>query len=250
MLKTISTISILGQWVMKYFIFIVTIMPAFAQDSDEGRQIVNTQGDSLQIIQEGFSGGAGDDIDYDALAEELYGEEKKQIQAPKINNLPEQPLESSVVRGLMKNSSLHGAHLSVNGSSPFAVAEPLRSWYSYIDASISVKLPYEVVVESLPVYILFEVSSFSFENSYPVGGSFAGISYVMQASTLGEHAGAAIGFGLWDGNLGSMLELNYRFYPLRNTFFRMGTRGIMITDIDPLGPTWWLELRLSMGLEL
>jgi hypothetical protein len=47
-----------------------------------------------------------------------------------------------------------------------------------------------------------------------------------------------------------MLELGYRFRPTKNTFLRVGTRGVLITDIEFIGSAWWAELRLSMGFEL
>jgi hypothetical protein len=60
----------------------------------------------------------------------------------------------------------------------------------------------------------------------------------------------ALGFGFWDSEIGSMLELGYRFRPTKNTFLRVGTRGVLITDIELIGSAWWAELRLSMGFEL
>jgi len=105
-------------------------------------------------------------------------------------------------------------------------------------------------VESIPLYFLFEVSTFSFENTYPQGGDFAGLAYILQASAIGDQSSAALGFGFWDSEMGSMLELGYRFRPTKNTFLRVGTRGVLITDIEFIGSAWWAELRLSVGFEL
>ena len=150
----------------------------------------------------------------------------------------------------MKNSYFNGTHIAINGSSPFSVSGPLESWYSYIDAGVTLKLPYELYVENIPLFTLFEISTFSFENSYPEGGAFSGLSYILQVASIGDRAGAVLGFGFWDTEMGSMMEVNYRFRPTKNTFLRLGTRGVLITNIDPLGAVWWIELRLSMGLEL
>ncbi len=227
---------------------------AYTQETEDAQQ---AESDSVTTVEEGFSGDGNSDIDYEALVKELYGEEEKKPQKTESSQAEKSANEKVKTRrevgpapGLFKNSRLNGSHLAFNASSPFVVASQMQSWYSYIDMGMIYKFPYEIYVESLPLFILLEISTFSFENSYPEGGVFSGISYIMQASIIGENSGAAIGFGSWDGVMGSMLELNYRLRPTTNSFFRVGTRGVLITDVELLGATWWAELRLSMGLEL
>jgi hypothetical protein len=213
------------------------------------------EADSSGLPEEGFVGDGDSDIDYDALIKELYGkEEKPALAADSVETTtskrrkPRQAVQGPAP-GMFPRSALNGSHLAFNASSPFLVADPLMSWYSFIDAGVTIKLPFEVYVESIPLYLLFEVSTFSFENSYPEGGQFKGLAYIMQASTIGDNSGAAMGFGLWHGIMGSMLELNYRFRPTNNTFFRLGTRGVLVTEVYPLDAAWWIELRLSTGFE-
>jgi len=230
------------------------IQYAEAMESSLDLQNLSLEPDSTVNIDEEFTDSRDSDIDYDALARELYGtengKEPDQI-SREIAPATEKPARANgKAPGLFFNSGLNGSHLSLNISSPFAVSAQLSSWHSYVDAGITFMLPYEVYVESIPLYILIEISNFSFENSYPEGGDFSGLSYVAQASSIGENAGATLGFGFWNKSLGSMVELNYRLRPTRNTFFRLGTRGVLITNVEPLGNTWWLELRVSMGLEL
>ncbi len=228
-------------------LLIVFTLPVLGQTEVDGEPA-----DTSLTVEEGFSGSTSSDIDYEALVKELYGQEE-QVKTPEKVSAPQEKETRDVVvgpaPGMFKNSFLNGSHLAFNASSPFAVSEQLSSWYSYIDASVTIKLPFEVDVESIPLYILLEVSSFSFENTHPAGGDFTGIAYIMQASTIGDHSGATVGFGFWDKTLGSMLEMNYRFRPTKNTFFRLGTRGVLITNIEPMGNAWWLELRLSTGFE-
>ena len=232
---------------------IVYFVPnTIAQSNDDVDPIL--EADSVSTIDEGFSGTTDSDIDYEALVRELYGEKESQPIAEDVEAQPEARRKRQEylgpAPGMFKNSFLNGSHFAINAASPFLVADPLISWYSFVDGSVTFKLPYEVYVESIPLYILFEISSFNFTNSYPEGGSFSGISYVFQASSIGDHSGAALGFGVWDKAMGSMLELNYRFRPTTNTFLRIGTRGVLITEIEPLGAAWWAELRFSTGFEL
>jgi len=212
--------------------------------------------DSLSVEDQENTNTQESDLDYDALVKELYGDPESKSEEPKVieSEVIEEGRKRTPVKGLapgkFANSRLNGIHISVNAASPYAVANQLLSWYSYIDAGVSIKLPYEILVENIPLYPLFEVSTFNFENSYPSGGSFTGLAYIGQVSAIGDQAAAVLGFGFWDGNLGSMMEANYRFRPTTNTFFRLGTRGVLMTNVEPLGEVWWLEFRLSMGIEL
>lgn len=229
----------------------ITASPVIAQDAPEpGEDGVQ---DSSMVFGDGQNGSS--DADYDALIKELYGSEEDRdttavAEIADTKKEKKRTIVNGPPPGMFKNSRLNGSYLSLNMSSPYTTSSQLESWYSYIDAGIAVKLPYEVYVESIPLYFLFEVSTFSFENTYPQGGSFAGLSYILQASAIGDQSSAALGFGIWDSEIGSMLELGYRFRPTKNTFLRVGTRGVLITDIEFIGSAWWAELRLSMGFEL
>lgn len=248
-----NPISNLSRRILFGLLLISLLAPALHGQNSNSQSVpgLNTT-DSVATFGEGLDG--VDNADYEALMKELYGDETKEVKPEIDSALVLKKRERTPVNGpapgMFKNSGLNGAYFSINIASPYAVSEQLASWYSFIDAGAAIKLPYVVYVESIPLYFLFEVSSFSFENTYPAGGSFAGISYVMQASAIGDQASAALGFGFWDAEMGSMLELSYRFRPTNNTFLRFGTRGVLITDIDLLGPAWWAELRLSMGFEL
>lgn len=195
-------------------------------------------------------------IDYQALYRELYGDTKKDTSLA-VAIEPDEELRKrkrgekmGPAPGLFKNSFINTTHLAVTGASPYLVAGQLDSWYSYIDYGVTLKLPTEIDLEDFPLYMMFEVSTFSFENSYPEGGAFAGLAYIFQVAAIGDRAGAHMGLGFWDTELGGMMEVNYRFRPTKNTFLRFGTRGVLMSNVEPLGAVWWLESRISMGLEL
>ncbi len=234
-------------------VIMLFVFPARAQDAADQNEEATK--DTLVVFSTGENGTSNADYDYDALVKELYGSEEEVAVAPtkdtdKLEKNKKRTRVKGPAPGIFKNSRLNGASLSFNAASPYAVSGQLESWYSYIDAGMAIKLPYEVYVESIPLYFLFEVSTFSFENTYPQGGTFTGLSYILQASAIGDQSSAALGFGFWDSEMGSMLELGYRFRPTNNTFIRVGTRGVLITDIELIGSAWWAELRFSMGFEL
>ncbi len=230
---------------------LLLVIPALAQDSSSENE--SSSNDTSMVFGDGDNGSSN--ADYEALVKELYGSEEKpeavvaqpESPSPKLRRGPR---ERGPAPGIFKDSRINGSYLSFNMASPYAVSAPLESWYSYIDAGMAIKLPYEVYVESIPLFFLMEVSTFSFENTYPQGGSFTGMAYILQAAAIGDQSSAAVGFGFWDADMGSMLELGYRFRPTQNTFIRVGTRGVLITDLEYIGSAWWAELRLSIGFEL
>ena len=228
------------------------VIPVLAQDNTGQTPDQSTLSDSMETFGDGSN--SGNNADFEALIKELYGEEQE-LTIVRDSAAQKKPVKvrtpvTGPAPGLLKRSILHGSFLSFNASSPFATSEALFSWYSYIDAGVSLKLPYEIYVEAIPLFFIFEVATFNFENSYPEGGKFSGLCYIMQAVAIGDQASVALGFGYWDSELGSMLELNYRFRPSKNTFLRVGTRGVLITNIELIGSAWWAELRLSLGIEL
>ena len=234
-------------------VMVLSVAPITAQDGTGQNEDTDT--DTLTVFGDGLNGSSDADYDYDALVKELYGSEEKVAVVPEVDveeagKAKKRAQVKGPAQGMFKNSRLNGSYLSLNMASPYSVSGQLESWYSYIDAGVAVKLPYEIYVESIPLYFLFEVSTFSFENTYPQGGTFAGMSYILQASAIGDQSNVALGFGFWDSEIGSMLELGYRFRPTKNTFLRVGTRGVLITDIELIGSAWCAELRLSMGFEL
>jgi len=236
-------------------LFLLMFSTLATQLSAQDRENTQSQGDSLLVIEEGFRGATDPGVDYDAYVKELYGDSEALKPSPVTADAnSEAPTKkgrpSGPAPGLFKNGRLNGMHIAINGASPFAVAPQLESWYSYIDAGITLKFPYQLPVDNMEINTLFEISTFSFANSFPQGGSFAGMAYIFEASAIGETSSAVMGFGFWDANIGTMMEVNYRIRPTTNTFLRVGTRGVLISNVEPLGATWWLELRFSMGLEL
>lgn len=236
--------------------FVLIMMISSVMGQDQGSVGNGSAAPDSAIGQRSDQSQSNSDIDYQALYKELYGEAKKDTNVV----AKAQPEEEQKKRkrgekmgpapGLFRNSYINGTHIAVNAASPYLVAGPLNSWYSYIDYGMTIKLPTELDVEDFPLAMLFEVSTFSFENSYPEGGAFEGLAYIFQVSAISDRAGATMGMGFWDTELGGMMELNYRFRPTKNTFLRFGTRGVLLNNVDPLGAVWWLESRISMGLEL
>jgi len=195
------------------------------------------------------------DPEYQRLLEELYGEEETAtVEASSVTEKEEQIRKrrsrSRTERGLLQEGYLHGMNFVITGASPYAVASNMHSWYSYIDMGFTLRLPYRTEVEAIPLYFDAEIATFSFENTFPEGGLYEGMAYLMRASAEWTHWGTSAGLGFWEGALGGLLEANYTFWPTNVLFARLGTRGVLVTDVEPLGTAWWLDLRFSVGFEL
>ncbi|MCF6238613.1 MAG: hypothetical protein L3J79_07360, partial [Candidatus Marinimicrobia bacterium] len=158
-MKSISDIS-KARSILQFLL--ITVLFSHSLLAQENAASSDPEPDSLATIEVGFSGSTDTDIDYEALVKELYGEEAKKdpVAITKVEPIKGRSRGQQVgsAPGLMQNSFLNGAHFALNASSPFAVSDPLFSWYSFIDGSLTFKIPYELYVESLPLYILFEVS--------------------------------------------------------------------------------------------
>lgn len=210
-----------------------------------------------------FSGSAADpDIDYDALVRELYGSSEEEVAEDTTATVLEevkQPRKrkqrAKTSHNLLSSSSLfHGANLALNVASPYATTKTMQSWYSYIDYGVTLRLPYEAIVENFPLYFDVEVSTFSFENTFPEGGSFEGLSYSIRANAQFTRSGLHFGLGFWESALGGLLQYEYIFWPGNSLFLKLGSRAVLLTDVeppdaDPLGAVWWLDLRLSTGFQ-
>ena len=199
--------------------------------------------------------GVDPDLDYDALVKELYGESSAKDTTAVVENLESvntrrRARRTDLQRGMAPNSMLHGANLVVITSSPYAVAPSLKSWYSYVDMGVTVRLPYRTQVESIPLYFDLAVNTFSFENQFPEGGLFEGLAYSAQMKAEWTRLGILVGLGFWDGALGGKLGADYTFWPFNALFLRVGSQGVLITEVEQLGAIWWLDLGLSIGLEL
>ncbi len=227
-----------------------------------GQESGEAEPDSAGAPVEPFSGGAADsNIDYDALVKELYGsEEEPEATTPTTDVVEEKRRKKhkdrqEAERGMASaDGLLHGANLALNVVSPFATSGNLKSWYSEVDYGINLRLPYEVIVESMPLYFDIEISTFSFGNTFPEGGLFEGLAYNIRANAQFNRSGLHAGLGFWEEALGGLLQFEYIFWPGNSLFLKIGTRAVILTDVQPpdvdaLGAVWWMDLRMSTGLQ-
>jgi len=159
---------------------------------------------------------------------------------------PDHPLN---FRKNFQGTMFDGAGLTVSFYSPQYVAEKLDTWYSYMDFSLSIELPYHFETASTNISFLVDISSFNFTNSFPAGGSFNGVSLipVVRAEAFGLEAEA--GVGMYSPTFGIMAGLGYA-YQYQSLFFSAGYRWNWAYKIDPIGSGWWLEPRITTGIKL
>ena len=144
---------------------------------------------------------------------------------------------------------LEGTGFTLSLYSPQVVNEKLDTWYSFLDFSLSVELPWHYEMDPFTVAFLVDISSFNFENSFPVGGTFKGFTIMptVQAQVMGLEAEA--GLGVYYPTWGIMTGLGYsiRYHSL---YLSAGYRWNWAYKIEQVGSGWWLEPRITMGVKL
>jgi len=144
---------------------------------------------------------------------------------------------------------LEGTGLVVSGYSPQYVADKLTTWYSYLDYSLSFELPQHLEFEPARISFLVDISSFDFQNSFPAGGNFSGVSLMpsLRAEMYGLEVEA--GVGMYYPTFGIMAGAGYS-YQFHSIFMSAGYRWNWAYQIEPIGSGWWLEPRFTFGIKL
>ena len=152
-------------------------------------------------------------------------------------------------RKSVQGSFMEGTGLTFSFYSPQVVNEKLETWYSHLDYSMSIELPWHYQVDPLELSFLIDISSFNFENSFPSGGTFKGVSLMpyARAEVLGFELEAGTGF--FFPSFGVMAGIGYGVQ-IHSVYLSTGYRWNWAANIEPLGAAWWLEPKLTMGIRL
>ena len=152
-------------------------------------------------------------------------------------------------RKKFQGTMMEGAGVTLSFYSPQYVSDKMDTWYSFMDLSLTVELPWHIDNDPVSISFLIDASSFKFENSFPEGGSFKGISLMpmVRAEAFGLEVEA--GLGAYFPSFGVMTGLGYA-YQYHSLFFSTGYRWNWAYNIDPIGSGWWAEPRFTIGLKL
>lgn len=141
-----------------------------------------------------------------------------------------------------------GTGFTFSITSPYRVADPLETWYSTVDFSLNMDLPWHLAYDPVDVSFGLELSSFKFENSFPAGGTFTGVSVLPMVRAKAYGAEIEAGTGLFSSSFGMRFGLGYTFQ-FHSLFTSFGYRWNWAANIEPVGAGWWLEPRFTIGLK-
>jgi hypothetical protein len=152
-------------------------------------------------------------------------------------------------RKSVQGTFMEGTGVHVSFYSPQVVNEKLDTWYSHLDYSLSIELPWHYQMDPLELSFLVDISSFNFENSFPAGGQFNGVSFMpyAKAEVMGLEVEAGAGF--FFPSFGLMAGLGYSLQ-MHSIYISTGYRWNWAANIDPIGAAWWLEPKFTMGIRL
>lgn len=185
--------------------------------------------------------GLGDDSDFD----NIFAEDSTEG-AIVEEELPDHPLD---FRKKFQGTMMENTGLTVSLYSPQYVADKMETWYSFMDLSLTVELPWHYVVEPANISFLVDISSFKFENSFPAGGTFSGASLMPMVRAEAFGAEVEAGLGMYFPTFGMMMGLGYS-YQYHSLFVSAGYRWNWVYKIDPIGSGWWMEPRITTGIKL
>lgn len=150
-------------------------------------------------------------------------------------------------RDNVQGTFLESTGITLSFRSPHVVTENLETWYSFIDYSLTADLPWHLTFYPVELTFSVDISSFNFENSFPVGGAFRGLTVIPMAKAEAFGAELELGAGLFYPTFGVLAGAGYtiQYYSI---FASAGYRWNWVYDIDPIGSNWWLEPRFTLGV--
>jgi len=204
----------------------------FGEEEEEADQT-----DSAEVSEED-EWGLGASNDYESLITRTTG-------GNPLGDTPSHPLD---FKPRVKGTFFEGMGFTLSLYSPQVVPEVLNTWYSFLDFSFTTELPWHVEMDPLALAFLVDISSFNFENSFPVGGEFKGVSIMPMARIEVSGVEAEVGLGTFLPSFGAVAGIgySYQFYSL---FVSAGYRWNWAYNIEPIGSAWWLEPRMTVGLK-
>lgn len=142
-----------------------------------------------------------------------------------------------------------GMAIEISAVSPFWVPRKMKTWYSFMDWRVGVQMPFSL---QLPLYGMrvtasVEIASFNFENTFPQGGQFDGISVLAYGRLLYQQFCVDAGFGLFGNTGGVLLGAMYRYPLSSNLYLGAGGRSVWVNQIEPLGSSGWADVQLLAG---
>lgn len=149
----------------------------------------------------------------------------------------------------VKGTILENTGFTFSLYSPQYVGSTLDTWYSYMDFSFTMDLPWHLNVNPVDLSFSIDISSFNFDNSFPAGGNFKGVTVmpIVRARTYGIEIEA--GAGMYYPTYGALAGIGYS-YKFHSLFASAGYRWNWVSNVDPIGTSWWLEPRFTAGIKL
>lgn len=219
-----------------------------AAESDDEFGIFDTEEDAeagADLLEESGETETAEEDDWGLGDEDLFGEDSTAADSL-VSAFTDHPLD---FRKNFEGSILEGTGVTFSVYSPQMVNDKLTTWYSYIDFSLTAQLPWHLQFDPVELSFLVDISSFSFENSFPAGGAFRGASFMPYARAEIMGLEAELGMGMYYPTFGLMTGLGYS-YQYYSLFTSLGYRWNWAYNIEPIGSAWWMEPRFTLGIKL
>ena len=151
-------------------------------------------------------------------------------------------------RKYVAGTFLEGTGFTISLYSPQVVGDNMETWFSFMDYSFTSELPWHFTFDPVELSFSLDISSFNFNNSFPAGGEFKGVSVIPIARAESFGAEVELGMGMYYPSFGMLAGIGYT-YQFHSLFASAGYRWNWALNIDPIGAGWWLEPRFTFGVK-
>jgi len=223
-------------------------------EAESGGEELEDWMEGLDFGEEGVESGTEEALEDTAAADDwgfiTEGEDyedliKRSAEGEDLFEESDHPLNfSKAVEGTI----LEDTGFTLSFFSPQYVADTLDTWYSFMDFSLTVDFPWHIERGTTHILFSLEIASFNFENTFPAGGTFTGVSVVPMARLKLKGIETEFGAGLFYPSFGMMAGAGFS-YKFESIFFSAGYRWNWVSDIDPIGTGWWIEPRFTLGIK-
>jgi hypothetical protein len=164
---------------------------------------------------------------------------------PQIEKKPKR--KPAMQGSIFSTGILEGLMVEISVGSPYAVTTNMDTWYSFLDYQVTVISPISFKLGSMKTNVTLEVSTFSFENTFPEGGQFNGTAYILMLSSHWLGLRSDIGIGMYGNQPALVTGVSMMLLEGSTFYFSSGLRGIAVQELTPIGMAAWSDFGGTIG---
>ncbi|MEE9166396.1 MAG: hypothetical protein V3U24_02885 [Candidatus Neomarinimicrobiota bacterium] len=245
------------------FAVVLSFSAVYAQEEDEEGIFWGDEGEFEEFGEDEFFGEGEEFLDEEGFLDEedFLGEEDEFLEEEFLEpdeyllgaEEEEEPPQTGV--DLADEARREGFSIQVSAASTGYVNHTLSTWNSLIDFRGSVDFPFLMQIGPIKFRLGAEVTTFSFENSLPVGGEFSGIGFLGLVTFPAGPSSVQVGAGVMGSSPAYVVAQSFGFSLANLADVRIGVRSTnafgLPEDMNATGArASWLDGFITVGYTL